>query len=534
MAAFGAKMPSAVEAEGKTLSPDLKKAAADDTRKQSDQAKTGLATPESTPGPDTDRLEADKARQHAEAAKASSKEATSEKISDQAATKAGKRKDRAGKSSETAPSGSSKTSTDKTEEFASNAQGDEDADDGSNAMDLDQSEAPKPDDFRQQIYEKATPYLGKLMENPKDAEATSELNSLNKQIKEQNLKDKLPKKDLENFLIQIPTFVANFEMAKGHFEALKKDPADDKARENLTTINKTLEQLNERHGYPKTWTINVPPKPGADGTGSVAAGSSGAAASKAADKAGAASTKGGVKTKVGVPIPDESDGLTSLGKVVYVRKAGHGSRVIVNRGTDQNPYFEIHPGAAFGIGVAKEWLGDKMYECEDLPKNTTAKQMTIYGRVKVERTTKKRVTKTGRTNSQIQYYLIKVGEEEYVSTRSALSGMKGLSPAKLQRIDAQLDRQNEQLLAELDQCREDNEHPDTGKQLTSADIDEMPWLSPDAMVQNQDEDSDKDEDKDVGDIVAQRAGLKRNSKPKTTSDTPKTTKNPRNSTESEL
>ncbi len=47
--------------------------------------------------------------------------------------------------------------------------------------------------------------------------------------------------------------------------------------------------------------------------------------------------------------------------------------------------------------------------------------------------------------------------------------MKGLSPAKLKRIDAQLDRQDEQLLAEVDECRERKEHPDTGEQLTSAD-----------------------------------------------------------------
>ena len=169
----------------------------------------------------------------------------------------------------------------------------------------------------------------------------------------------------------------------------------------MTTINKTLDQLNERYGYPKTWTINIPPKPGANGIGSVVAGSSGAITSKAADKVGAASTKGGIKTKVGVPIPDESDGLTSLGKVVYVRKAGYGSRVIINRGIDNNPYFEIHPGVAFGKGVAKEWLGDLTYEYEDLPKNIIAKQIIIYRRVKVERITQKRVTKTGRTNSQI-------------------------------------------------------------------------------------------------------------------------------------
>lgn len=72
-------------------------------------------------------------------------------------------------------------------------------------------------------------------------------------------------------------------------------------------------------------------------------------------------------------------------------------------------------------------------------------------------------------------------EKQYVSTRSALSAMKGLSPAKLKRIDAQLNRQNEKLLAEVDQCRANNVHPDTGDQLTSHDIEEMSWLSSDAI-----------------------------------------------------
>lgn len=348
------------------------------------------------------------------------------------------------------------------------------------------------------------------------------------------LLDKLPKKDLENFLIQVDTFIANFELAKVYCESLDMDPADDIARDKIININKILDHLNERHGYPRTWLITLPPLPGTNGAGSAAAESSRAAESsgaeesseaakpKAADQAGQASTKGGVKTKVGVSIPDESDGLTSLGKVVFVRKAGFGSRVIVNRGTDVNPYFETHPGADFGKGVAKEWLEDGMYECEDLPKDTKANQMQIYGRVTVKRTDRKRANKTARTRSEIQYYMIKVLEQDYVSTRSALSGMKGLSPAKLKRIDAQLDRQNEQLLVELDQCRENNEHPDTGEQLTEDDIEKMPWLSPDAIFETKDKEDDDEEEEDeaVGNIVPQRTGLKRSPKPKTASRTP--------------
>ena len=48
--------------------------------------------------------------------------------------------------------------------------------------------------------------------------------------------------------------------------------------------------------------------------------------------------------------------------------------------------------------------------------------------------------------------MIRVLEEEYISTRTAIFGTKGLTPAKIKRICAQLDDQNEQLLAELDEC----------------------------------------------------------------------------------
>jgi len=53
------------------------------------------------------------------------------------------------------------------------------------------------------------------------------------------------------------------------------------------------------------------------------------------------------------------------------------------------------------------------------------------------------------------------------------SEMKELSSVKLKRIDAQLNHQNEQLLAKLDQCREKNEHSNIEKQLTNDDIKKM-------------------------------------------------------------
>lgn len=127
------------------------------------------------------------------------------------------------------------------------------------------------------------------------------------------------------------------------------------------------------------------------------------------------------------------------------KKTGYGLRVIVSRGTQKNPFFEIYPGAEFGKGVAKEWLTIEAYNTQDLPEDIAAKQMIIFGRVKVKG------TKKGRAQNQPQFYLIRVEDQEYVTARSTLSKMQGA--ARLRRIDEQLNTQYLQLRDELSYSR---------------------------------------------------------------------------------
>ncbi len=406
-------------------------------------------------------------------------------------------------------------------------------------MEVEQS-GPKPDDFCKQIYEQATPHLGKLMDDLDNKAAQLELGKLNEQIKQRNVKNKLPKNNLDDFLINVPMFIANFKNAKGSIEALKKDPTDNIAREKLIKINQHMDLVNEQRGYPRKWLIIIPPHPDTNaagfGSGTSEESSRPAGDTKATKKGGQASTKGGVKTKVSVPIPDESDGRTSFGKVVIVRSAGFGSRVIVNRGTDMNPYYDIHPGATFGKGVARQWLNEGTYGIADPPNDIAAGELKICGRVKVAHTATtllKRAERQGQGRNNICYYFIEVRGESYLSTRTALSGMKGVSPAKLKRIDAALDRQTEMLLEELDQCRENNEHPDTGEKLTNDDIKDMPWLASEATPNNENEKSDAD-DEDIDNLVPPVTGLKRDPKPTAPSDTGSASGNSGNPIESEL
>lgn len=95
------------------------------------------------------------------------------------------------------------------------------------------------------------------MENLKNAGAKSNLEKLNKQIMKQNFKNRLSKKDLQNFIIEIFIFATNFEMARPYLKALEKIPADAIARRKLINIKNVLRQLNERHEYSETWVITI-------------------------------------------------------------------------------------------------------------------------------------------------------------------------------------------------------------------------------------------------------------------------------------
>lgn len=191
-----------------------------------------------------------------------------------------------------------------------------------------------------------------------------------------------------------------------------------------------------------------------------------------------------------------------------------------------NSYYEIHFEAIFKKEIVKQWLNEKTYEIANTSKETAVDELKICERVLVAHT-------TNTLHNNICYYLIKIRGEDYLSIRSALSRMNELSPAKLKRIDAVLNRQIEMLLKELNQCRENNEHPDTGEKLTDDDIKEMPWLAFEAIPKIKSEEIDA-EDEGIESLVPPVIGLKRDPKPTAPSGVASASRNPRDSIESEL
>lgn len=195
-------------------------------------------------------------------------------------------------------------------------------------------------------------------------------------------------------------------------------------------------------------------------------------------------------------------------------KAEFGSRVIVNRGTENNPYHDVYFGADFGKRVIKKWLENEVYAYQDLSKNIEVKHMKITGRVKIKRF--ERAIEKNLNGMGIILYLIKVGKKNYFITRSKFCGMSGLSPVKVKRFDATLDSQNGHLFEELDECRANNEHFDTREQLTSENIENMPWFSLDTIITTRDDKTnvDKDDNEVIQNMVPQNTSLKRKLKPK--------------------
>jgi uncharacterized protein YecT (DUF1311 family) len=212
--------------------------------------------------------------------------------------------------------------------------------------------------------------------------------------------------------------------------------------------------------------------------------------------------KDDVKIKIDVLISNESDDRTSLEMIVNVRKIEYDLRVIVNRDTLKHSFYEIYFETNFEKEVVKEWFENEVYRFVNLSKNTTIKQMSIYERVKIKIKSRK-----------TQYYLINVENNDYITFKSIFFEMKKLNSVKLQRLDAKLNRQYEQLLTKFDQCRKKNEHSNIEEQLINVDIEQMSWLSQKRILKSEKENNDKNknENEDIN-IVLQKTSLKRNLK----------------------
>jgi hypothetical protein len=140
------------------------------------------------------------------------------------------------------------------EEFAENASG-TDSGSESDGDDSEQEEEMKPDSFRLGIYKEATPWVRKLLADPRDSSTKSEIESLNKRIKKQNKKDGLKEGE---FCISVNVLRSIGMQAGVAAKSLEKDPNDKRAKELQEKLEKQFEKTIRINSYPREWLDCLP------------------------------------------------------------------------------------------------------------------------------------------------------------------------------------------------------------------------------------------------------------------------------------
>ncbi len=425
-----------------------------------------------------------------------------------------------------------------TEKFSENAYED-DEDNDNHSMKVEQSES-KSDDFCKQIYEQATSHLRKLINNLDNKVTQLELRKLNEQIKQRNVKNKLLKNNLDDFLINILMFIANFKNAKRFIEALKKNSTENIAREKLIKINQHMNLVNEQQNYFRKWLIIISSHSDTNAAEFESETSEESFRStrdiKVIKKDDQTFIKDDVKIQVSVSIFDESDDWTSFEKVMIVRSADFDSWIIVNHEINMNLYYDIHFEATFEKEIARQWLNERTYEIANSLNDIVIDDLKICERVKIAHITTtllKRVERQSQSCNNICYYFIEIWRKSYLSIRTALSEMKRINLLKLKWIDAALNCQTEMLLEKLNQCCENNEHSNIKEKLINDDIKNMSWLVFEATLNNENEKSDA-KNEDIDNLMSSVTDLKHDSKFITSLNMKSVFENSENSIKSEL
>ncbi|KAJ9655779.1 hypothetical protein H2201_008729, partial [Coniosporium apollinis] len=188
----------------------------------------------------------------------------------------------------------------------------------------------------------------KLMENSKDTEAINSLKGLNDQIKQQNEKDGI---NPDQWIINYPSFAADFEMARPFVDRIKKNPADEEAAKEINAINDALREVNRKHHYPQEWVIDLPTAEQRQAAQAAQAGQGGASG-----KNGAATGKVGDRLTNSTAIKYPwTTGLTAESEPIIahrpVTKLGNtlGYRCVVETpGPKEKPIYIFKSGAQIG------------------------------------------------------------------------------------------------------------------------------------------------------------------------------------------
>ena len=141
------------------------------------------------------------------------------------------------------------------EEFAENASGTDSGSESDGDDSEEDEEEMKPDSFRLGIYKEATPWVRKLLADPRDSSTKSEIESLNKRIKKQNTKDG---RKADEFFISINVLRSIGMEAGVAARSLEKNPNNKRAKELQEKLEEQFEKTIRINSYPRQWLDCLP------------------------------------------------------------------------------------------------------------------------------------------------------------------------------------------------------------------------------------------------------------------------------------
>lgn len=168
--------------------------------------------------------------------------------------------------------------------------------------------------------------------------------------------------------------------------------------------------------------------------------------------------------------PGLKNGLTSLGKVMFVRPIGRGAyRVFLNAGTEKKPFIIVRNGADFPRGFAEEWFQDPRLRSEsDKPKGWKPESFRSMDFIQTE------TPAAGARRAPPAYIYGLEGQKPVIWTKTEFIMRCGKSSA-MREIQKRLTYRSERQKKMAD-ARSQRVHPDTGAPLTASDRESMPWL----------------------------------------------------------
>ena len=120
---------------------------------------------------------------------------------------------------------------------------------------------PLPPSRVTEVYQKATPFVRKLLEDPANSELLGQLDHLNKAIREGNKAHNATSENendhisTEQWLIPVSFFRPHFTDVLDEYKFLQHNPGNEKSRHRLSVAKGLIDEFIEKNHFPAEWSV---------------------------------------------------------------------------------------------------------------------------------------------------------------------------------------------------------------------------------------------------------------------------------------